>query len=599
MKPAESTDRQSRRITADTLPDTPEALLSTTLADGAVVHPLYTRRDERPEPGLPGHAPFVRGADPARDVVMGWRVTERFGDTPGDDVVGALESGASGVWLRAREAADLALLDDVYLDLVPVTLDAREIAPVLAAEFARRVGDAPRSVATTASLGMSPLTAAFSGRPAPAEEDAVAAAVALGDAPVSAFRVDGTDFAQAGAPNAVELGFALAAAVAHLRDLEAAGVPRERAVRHITLAVSADDQQFPTIAKIRAARLLWARVTEVVGAAAAPLPVHAVTALEMASQRDPWVNLLRGTVAAFAAGVGGADQVTVLPFDEALPAAARTASPAFARRMARNTQLLLLEESGLGRVVDPAGGAWFVESLTTEIARLAWDVFTDVEQRGGYLAALADGAIERAVAGALADRERAVARRKKALTGVNEFPNAAETELPAGAADDVSSPTATPRLARTARPFERLRDRADELARATGTRPSVTLVPLGTVASHNARTTFAANLLAAGGITAVNPGPLEVPDIVAALDDAPRIAVLCGSDASYSTDGAAALAAVRAAGVDTVYLAGAAKAWPPDAETAPDGFLTVGIDAVAALTTILDRLESTSKEEAR
>ncbi|MEP9413924.1 methylmalonyl-CoA mutase family protein [Gordonia sp. VNQ95] len=608
---------KSRRVEVADLPDSPEALLSTQTRDGLTIRPLYTRRDEATEPGVPGQFPYVRGADPERDVLTGWRVTERFGDpTAGDPgttaiseinttILEAMTNGASGLWLKVGEAIgvdDLAgVLSGVYLDLVPVTLDAGALGIDAARALldlkkasASVSGAAAPTAATTVSLGLSPLTAAFSGRDTvdPAAATALAVEVATdGPAGVRTLRVDGTDFATAGADNGLELALVVAAAVAHLRELTAAGLGVDQALGQISFAVSVDDDQFAGIAKLRVLRRVWARVADVLGARAAGAALtHAVTDLSMYSQRDPWVNMLRSTIAAFGGGVGGADQVTVLGFDAAIPADHRTSSATFSRRIARNTQLLLLEESNVGRVLDPAGGSWFVEALTDDLAANAWAVFGDIEARGGYRAALDDGWIAERVAESLATRDVEVAHRRESVTGVNEFPNL--DEKPLGA--DVSTATdlvgATPRLARVGRAFEALRDRSDGVLAATGSRPRILLLPLGSVAEHNGRTTFVANLLAAGGISAINPGPLTAEAIAGAVADADTaIAVLCGTKARYASDGAAALAAARAAGLEKVLLAGPDREWPAGDDT-PDGSLRVGIDAVTTLTELFDRL---------
>ncbi|MGC4963598.1 methylmalonyl-CoA mutase family protein [Gordonia sp. DT218] len=598
---------KSRRSTVEELPASAEELLSTTTLDGLRIRPLYTRRDENAESGLPGGFPYVRGADPDRDVIMGWRVTERFGDdsTPAADVnqsaLDALSKGTSGLWLHVGagiSADDLtAVLDGIYLDLIPVTLDAgaegiaaaRALLTVCATAAA-----APESIAPTAStitsLGLSPLTAAFSGR---ATVDAAEATSLAADVPagVRTFRVDGTDFATAGADNGLELALQIAAAVTHLRDLTQAGLSSADALRQITFAVSAGDDQFATIAKFRALRKVWARVAEVVGAPEAGAAItHGVTDLAMQSQRDPWVNMLRTTIASFGAGVGGADQVTALGFDAAIPLDNRTSSASFSRRIARNTQLLLLEESNIGRVLDPAGGSWFVESLTDDLASNAWTVFGQIESAGGYRAALDSGWIADRVGASLANRDDSVAHRRTSVTGVNEFPNLDEKPLGSGIADATDVPLGAPRLARVGRSFEELRDRSDAVLADTGRRPTVLLLPLGSVAEHNGRTTFTANLLAAGGISVVNPGPLTTDGIAVAVADADAsIAVICGTKQRYADDGAAALQAARAAGLRTVLLAGPEKEWP-DGDDRPDGSLRVGIDAVAVLRDLLDQL---------
>jgi methylmalonyl-CoA mutase len=249
--------------------------------------------------------------------------------------------------------------------------------------------------------------------------------------------------------------------------------------------------------------------------------------------------------------------------------------------MARNTQLVLLEEAHVGRVLDPGGGSWLVEDLTKELAETAWTHFQDIESRGGFVEARNHVAEE--IARVRDRRSDDVAHRRTAITGVNEYPNLGEAALPA------SDSAAVP--ARYAAAFEALRDRSDAHLAATGARPTAVLLPLGPLAEHNIRTTFAANLLASGGIHTVNPGTVDagsVAEAVAAVGS-PIVAVICGTDARYGTDVSDFTEAARAAGVSHVYLAGPEKS-VADAAAKPDEYLTARIDAVAALSTLLTRL---------
>jgi methylmalonyl-CoA mutase len=574
--------KSSRRDPAD-LPAEPERLLDSPTYEGFAIRPLYTSLDTLPEPSLPGQWPYVRGGDAQRDVKSGWRVAEAFpanGSAAADAngaVLVALTEGVSALVLHVGgAAAELdRLLEGVFIDLVPVVLDAG--ADYLAAAEAALaqltdLDDDQRS-RLSVDLGADPLTAPLSARSAPSVADvvAVAAKVTGYDGGVRAITVDGPAFHDLGASASWELAGSIAAAVGYLRVLGEAGIEAGDALRQISFRFAADDDQFMTIAKLRAARQLWARVAEVVGepnAAAARL--HSVTSLPMMAQRDPWVNMLRTTVAAFSAGVGGADTVLVHPFDVAIPGGFPGTAASFAQRIARNTQLLLLEESHIGRVLDPAGGSWFVEDLTEALAEQAWKHFQDIESRGGFEAArdYVVGQIAE-VADARADD---IAHRRTALTGVNEYPNLAEPPLPQG--DSVED------VARYAAGFEALRNRSDTFLDKTGSRPKVLLVPLGPLAEHNVRTTFATNLLASGGIEAVSEA-----DGVGSL----RVAVICGTDARYATDASSAVDAAREAGVSHVLLAGPEKA-VAEADSKPDGYLTAKIDAVKALSDLLTRL---------
>lgn len=337
------------------------------------------------------------------------------------------------------------------------------------------------------------------------------------------------------------------------------------------------------IAKFRALRELWGRVAETLGHRdSGAARVHAVTSLPMMTQRDPWVNMLRTTVAAFGAGVGGADTVQVMPFDVAMPGGFPGMSAEFARRMARNTQLLLLEESHLGRVLDAAGGSWYVETLTETLAARAWSHFRDIESRGGFQNARDH--ITEQIEEVRARRIDDIAHRRRSVTGVNEFPNLGEPPIP-------QAPASTG-VARYAAAFEVLRDRSDAHLERAGARPRVLLLPLGPLAENNVRATFAANLLASGGIEAINPGSLDADGVGAALRDADAtVAVICGTDARYRSEVKEVVAAARSAGIDQVLLAGPEKAVADiPVECRPDGYLTATSNAVEALSALLSRL---------
>ncbi|MEV0946660.1 methylmalonyl-CoA mutase family protein [Rhodococcus sp. NPDC049939] len=604
---------KSRRIDATELGPDPQKILETVTYDGVTVAPLYSPRDEHPEHQLPGTFPYVRGASPTRDVNSGWLVSGRFGDGDTADaedvnrsVLDSLENGVSALWL-AVGAGNLPaqslerVLDGVLLDLAPLTLDAGADAALAARALfalldtrARTGGKGTVRTAIRVQLGAAPLTSAFSGAADVGLDDAVSLATEAEsrDESVRAITVDGTAFHNSGASDAEELGASIAAGLEYLRALTTSGLTIEQALGQIGFRFSATDDQFQTIAKFRAARQVWARIAQVCGAPeSGGAPQHAVTSAAMMAQRDPWVNMLRTTLAAFGAGVGGADAVTVLPFDAALPAGALDVSKTFAARIARNTQLLLLEESHLGRVLDPAAGSWYVEDLTRQVAAKAWEFFQQIEAAGGYRAALESDLIAERIASTRTQRDSDIAHRRTTVTGVNEFPNLAEAPLPAGASE-------TGRVTRYAATFEALRDRSDAYLAANEARPKVLLVPLGPVAEHNVRTTFSTNLLASGGIEAVNPGPVSIGDgsiSSAATESGAGIAVICGTDKRYADEAATAVQELRAAGVGTVLLAGSDSITTgADGAARPDGFVTARIDAVTVLSGLLDTIESSS-----
>ncbi len=583
----------------------PEQMLETPTYEAVAIRALYTALDELPEPPLPGEWPFLRGADALRDVKSGWKVAEaipagRVAGVAAEDVnsavLAALAEGVSALLVRVGESgiapAQLEkVFEGVYLSMAPVILDAGadyRAAGEALLELVSRVEDDQRAIVSL-DLGGDPLTAPLSGRPAPPLEEVISMAVKVADDHgVRTITVDGPAFHNLGANATWELAGSIAAAVSYLRVLTESGVPVAKALSQISFRLAADDDQFLTIAKVRALRRLWARVAEVVGEPdGGAAVVHAETSLPMMTQRDPWVNMLRTTLAAFGAGVGGADTVLVFPFDVAIEGGFPGMATSFARRMARNIQLLLLEESHVGRILDPAGGSWFVEDLTDQLANLAWESFQTVEQRGGFIDArdyIAEKIAEIAVR-----RADDVAHRKTAITGVNEYPNLTEAALPQP--DSSYSPLAAGKLIRYAAVFEALRDRSDVFLARTGSRPQALLLPLGPLAEHNIRTTFASNLLASGGIEAVNPGTVDADGVAKAVSGAgsPAVAVLCGTDSRYGVEASAIVEAAHSAGVSHVCLAGPQKA-VTEADHQPDEFLTAKINAVEALSNLLDRL---------
>lgn len=590
------------------VPDTAEDALSTPLEDGLRTLPLYTARDTAPnglpDPGLPGFAPFTRGGTPAGGAVHGWDVRSRL-DGPDAARTNAaaladLEGGATSLWLTAGPSgvpvSDLdRALDGVRLDAAGVVLDAgAEFAPAAHALLRRyaRTGGAPE--AARGVLGADPLgvlARTGDGTPLPGllGQAAELAERCVAHHPgVRALVVDALPYHEAGGSPAQELGCALATGLAYLRTLTDAGVGVAAACDQLEFRYAATADQFLTIAKLRAARRLWSRVTEACGAPGAGAQrQHAVTSPVMMTRRDPWVNMLRTTVACLAAGTGGADAVTVLPFDAALGL-----PDAFARRIARNTSLILVQESQLGRVVDPAGGSWYVESLTEDLARAAWSWFQEIERAGGQAAALESGLVKERLAASWQRRRRDLDRRAEPITGVSEFPLLSEEPLrrepaPAPAGGGL------PRVRRD-EAYEALRARSDAHQAATGARPRVFLAALGPPAAHTARATFAANLFQAGGVEPVQePVTVDAATVAAAFGaSGAGVACLCSDDQRYAEEAAEVAAALKAAGARWVALAGRPGAREAELrEAGVDAFVALGVDAVAVLTEVLDRME--------
>ena len=394
-----------------------------------------------------------------------------------------------------------------------------------------------------------------------------------------------------------ELAFALALGLAYLRTLEAGGIALDSARAAISFRLSADSDQFLTLAKFRALRLLWARVEKACGLAPKPAFVAAETAWRMLTQRDPYVNMLRATMATFAAGLAGANAITVLPHTLALGL-----PDAFARRVARNAQLLLLEESNLAKSSDPAAGSGGIESLTQELCEAAWSLFQEIEKCGGAFAALQQGLIQSKVAATRKAREANIATRKDVLTGASEFPNLHEADVavedvkPVRHAGDTEAGVTFGALEakRLAEPFERLRDRSDQILKAKGTRPRVFLANLGTPADFTPRATFSKSFFEAGGIEAIDSEGFSDPAALAAACKASgaALACLCSSDKVYAEQAIAVAKAVQIAGAKHIYLAGR----PGDQEAALRGagvtdFVFAGGDALVLLQKAYEQME--------
>jgi methylmalonyl-CoA mutase len=409
---------------------------------------------------------------------------------------------------------------------------------------------------------------------------------------VTALRANGHVWHLGGATEAQEMALVLASMVAYLRAAEAGGIPPTGALPKIAVTLAVDADQFLTVAKLRAARRLVWRLADACGAGdtASQVAFTAETSERMLSKRDPWVNMLRTTVATAAAAMGGADAITVLPFSWALGR-----PDTFARRIARNTHHVLIEEAGLGRVADPAGGSWYVEQLTDALAKAAWEAFQAIEAQGGLLAGLETGRIQDDLAKAQDERRTQVATGRLPLTGTSAFPKLGgdgvkvEPWPEAPSAKLNGAKVRALSLERVAAPVEALRDTADAFEKRTGARPRVFLASLGPLAVNATRSTWIRNFLAAGGIEGVGEGSyLTSADAGKGFTESEaRVACLCSSDEVYGELGEATASLLKTAGASRVYLAGR----PKDQEAAlkaagVDTMLYAGMDAVSALTAL-------------
>lgn len=641
--------------------------LRTRTEDGFDLEPLYLEdvrglADERP-----GLAPFTRGETASGDRAFGWGIRQAFADADldrsnsailrdlergvsqvllafdaptqrGEDPDGQADAGVGGLPLASVDDLDLVLAG-VLDDLAPIVLEST-VAPLAQAALLiglwRRRG---RDLAQMqGSLGASPLSAwsklgALPGGPEQALADVAALARWCAEhAPlVTVARADEGPSHEAGASDAEGLALVTAEAVAYLRAFEIAGHDPTAGAAQIELDLRIGADVFAGIAKLRAVRLLWSRVAEIIGLPSSARPtVVARLGRRGLTAKDPWVNILRGTAATFAAAVGGARAFSLEPFDSAVGEADE-----LGRRMARNTQLILQEESHLGRVLDPAGGSWYLEHRSEALAAAAFTALQRIEAEGGLVQSLRSGAAQARVDAEAKARRRRVRTRRHPLTGVTEFPDVNEapltraqpdstevaraaearlelcrargrpepiSEARASAAIDAARDGATLgglqaalhpdgeaeaiqvfAPARLAEPFEVLRTTVE--ASAPGT---VFLANIGPVARHTARATFVQNLVAVGGFPVHHGPPSEAAaTTVAAWREAGKapVTIVCGADQDYQAHAEDFVRALTAAGTK-VWLAGR----PGDLE-APlqaaglEGHIALGQDVLTTLET--------------
>ncbi len=579
--------------------------------DGLTIQPLY-ERDAQAHP-LAGRAPGagwqilqrVDHPDPAAASAEARH--ERDNGATGLSLVFAGSVGAYDYGIDAGEDAIARVLDgmDLKSERMAIELDLgprAEVAGRAVVSLLRRRAIAPR--AADIRFGFDPLGAmAASGADlASATETASRLGRLVADLAGAGFKgpfavADGRVIHNAGGAEAQELAFVLAVATFYLRALEGAGIALDAARRMIFLRLSADADQFLTIGKFRALRRLWARIEEACGLAPVPAFVSAETAWRMMTKRDPYVNMLRATIAVFSASLGGADAITVLPFT-----LARGLPDRLARRMARNTQLMLIEESHLAKVADATAGSGGIEDLTEQLCRAAWALFQEIESAGGAAAALKQGLIQTKVAAVRDKRQAALAKRTETLTGTSDFADLDEAAVsvldvapvPAPLPPASGSLDPLPRI-RLAEPFERLRDVSDRALAATGSRPNIFLATLGAPADFTARATFAKNFFEAGGIAAApNEGFASRSDMVAAFKTSgAKLACLCSSDEVYGREAVTAAKALAQAGAAHLYHAGRPAHLEAELLDAGIGtFIHAGCDALAILRAAQEQIAS-------
>jgi len=664
-----------RAIAEKSLKGRPLEKLSVRTHEGLSVDPLFTDADSAPDPGLPGSSPHLRGRTALGAGPTGWTVCQAV-NHPDPDTAARLaaENASRGVdasWLvfdtsvrtaaentntphgngiRITSSTDLDPLFE-HLDLAghSLHLSAGGNTPAVAAAFLTAV---KRHVVNphelSGSLGFDPLGALAGDGALTAGIDGSFALMAeianwtrIHSPKVKAIAADTTGYHMAGATAVQELAYGLATAIAYIRALEIYDIDPDTAASQLIFRHAVGRDLFMEVAKFRACRRLWSRAAEACGISekGRAATTHAVASPRELTTRDPWVNALRTTSGSFAAVVGGADMITVLPFDHAIGQ-----SDELGRRVAANSQTILAEESNLARVVDPGGGSWYLEHLTDRLAQAAWTRFQAIEAAGGMAEALVGGAIAAELEETREKRLTSIATLRDPVTGVSSYPNLGEDPVkrpavPSQVADEDSTPTeelarlfnttAAPigdgtvvdaaiaaaaagagigplavalrgtrdglTLAplpakREAEPFEHLRDASDIHLATHGVRPRIFLANMGPVPEHKPRATFAKNFFEAGGIeTLGNDGFDTVEASVEAFGDSgATMAVICSSDARYPDVVPDLAAALEGRGARTVLVAGKPgdheEAWRKAGVT---GFIHMGCNVYQMLVDLL------------
>lgn len=632
------------------------------LYEGVVQEPVYHQTDEALQPEAAfASATFSRGVEAFERRQAGWDIRQVYdaGELAdiADTIAADLQRGADSVWLVPQWAAFhpeslgngglqlsnvdalKTVLQSVDLSQTPVSLAAgAALLPSLGwlAEVARDKGVEPSQ--WMGSVYVDPVGQLAAHGELSHGLDAAWSELASGlewrknnNAEIALWSASGLAFHDAGASASQELAFVLAAAVETMRQMEQRNLELSEVVSAGFVQVGVGRQMFAEVAKVRALRLLWAKVMKACGLEDSPVFVHAVASRVTSSQRDPWVNFLRSTAECFSAVVGGADAVTLTPFERAIGVPGE-----LGHRMAAKTQLVLEKESHLSRVVDPAGGSWYVESLTDSLAREAWTLFQDIESQGGIVACLQSGSVHQWIDTVAAKKQKDCAKRKAPVLGVSEYANLEEEwlERPAWnveasgssdssdkwsakiqAATDVSStlqaltqasqggasvasletalhPGSSPdtveplRVFRWANSWEALRDACDAYAAANGEGPKVFLANLGSIPEHKARAGFAQRFFAAGGLNAVsNDGFTDMNQLAQAFAESGAGGlVICGKDDAYVENVGALMEAVGAHNPTFVALAGRPgeneEAWSTAGVT---HYIYLGCDALSVL----------------
>ena len=551
MFPPVSTEEWRAKVEADLKGAPFEKKLVWRTNEGFNVQPMYRAediKDLKTTDSLPGEFPYVRGTHAGNDWLTRQEIVADSAEAANAVALDVLNKGVTSLGFTVKEATAeevAALLKDIHLPAVEVNFTccprkAVELAKVLVSYLKEKGVENEFKGSIDFNPYRRPLR---HGEPFKGDIAAVATELVteVRDVPgLKVLAVDSVMLEDAGAYIYQELGYALAWGAEWLTMLTEAGVDADEVARRIKFNMGVSSNYFMEIAKFRAARMLWAQIVKKYEVADedCKMTVHAVTSRFNQTLYDAYVNLLRSQTECMSAALAGVDSITVTPFDTPYKK-----PDDFSERIARNQQFLLKEESHLDKVVDPAGGSYYVETLTVAIAEQAWKVFLAVEEAGGFLAQVNDGSVQKVIRETSEKRHTDVARRKEFLLGTNQFPNinemAAEKIIEGGGSvcscghNHQESTEAGLPTSRAASDFEALRLATE----ASPVRPKVFMLTIGNLAMRLARAQFSTNFFGCAGYEIIDNLGFDTVEqgVDAALAAGADVVVLCSSDEEYAT----------------------------------------------------------------
>jgi methylmalonyl-CoA mutase len=549
-----------------------ESLKSNTY-ENIILQPLYSREDQQKAPDFPGGSDFRRGIDPLGFVTNDWKVAQRISYHSIDELKEKLHAGVvkgqtalsfevSEVLFESKETID-GVLGDLPSNF-PFSINGKGMQSALLAVLAESE-TIPNQV--SGYVGSDPLS--LFAEEGFIEEDIFKGwmeDIKLANLKLPNLRtvlINTSTYHQGGANAIQELGIAAATGTFYLQLLLDNGMKLDDVLTKMIFQFSIGSNFFMELAKMRAARILWNKITQVYGADTKNrgMQIAAETSSFTKTVYDPHVNILRAGNEAFAAVLGGVQYLHVTPFDY------ETGGSQLSERIARNTQNILKEEASLQKVVDPAGGSWYVEALTTELAEKAWQYFQQIESKGGMLEALKTGWLQDEIASVNENRKRDIYFRKQSIVGTNVYANidesaaCAKERTPDRYLGQVTSSIQIKAIVNTrlSEPYENLRRISEEIERKSGTKPQVGMICLGELKHYKPRLDFMKGFLAAGGLQAVESGTItsleQAKQFI--LSQKTKYLCICGSNDQYESEGHGILSALKKEFPDIIfYLAG-------------------------------------------